>query len=132
VKTPDRITTIAIATIATVLLGTVAFALAGPPASGPSDDELPVIATTVLPHAEATATDATPAPLPHAEGIPAVVGSDHVEAEDTDEDDHHETVAPKVRVEDPDHDDDDDDDDHSSDEEHDGESSESTKADEPH
>ena len=113
-KAPGRITTVAIATLTTVVLATVAFALAAPSVSGPDDAELPVIATDVSPDASETApgSGGTTAPDP-------VLADD---ADDTDDDaDDHETVVPEVRVE---NDDDDDDEAEPSEHEGDGESSE--------
>lgn len=126
-RTPDRITTVAIATIATVLLATVAFALAGPPVSGPGDHDLPVISTSVH---SAAAQSPTSAPAARPEDAITEPADDR----DADEDgvsEHRQTIAPRVRVEDPDDHDGDHHDDASGDE-HDGESTEKPKGGEPH
>lgn len=101
-KAPGYLTTVAIATLATVVLAAVAFALASPGASGPDDAALPVITTGVSQSAQpsSTATDTVPAtatPLPPATGTAAPMHDDDT---DHDGDDDHETVVPEVRVED--------------------------------
>jgi len=131
VKPPRRLATVATATVATGLVAAVSFALAAPPASGPGDDALPVIITTVTLDAPAaaagapatTATDAPAVPAPGAVRQPTIVP-------DGDPVGDHETVAPRVRVEDGSDDDSEiDESDDSSDTGRDGESSLSNEAD---
>jgi hypothetical protein len=101
---PDRVLTIALAVLATVLLATASFAISAPSVPGPGDDALPVIATDVIARAEPT-----PPPAPDTSAAAPVEAPPAVLPE-------HETVEPRVRVED--------------DEEHDDDSAVDEKADE--
>ncbi|MDO8879492.1 MAG: hypothetical protein Q7W44_01615 [Coriobacteriia bacterium] len=103
-KTPDRIATIAIATVAAVLVTVAGFALS----SGggiPDDGDLPTIATAVDP--SATPSDTPVATDPIVPDAPMITDDDDDDDGDDDGDDYRETVTRPVRVEGPDDDADD-------------------------
>lgn len=107
-KAPDRIATIAIATVAAVLVTVAGFALGSGEAT-PRDTDLPTIATGVDPSAAPADTTAGEPVVPD---LPTLM-------DDDDGDEHRETVTHPVRVDLPDGDDDDEDDeddDHADDE----------------
>jgi hypothetical protein len=96
-KAPDRIATIAIATVAAVLVTVAGFALS----SGggmPADDDLPTIATAVDP--SATPSDTPVATDPIVPDAPIITDDDDAD----DGDDYRETVTRPVRVDSPDDD----------------------------
>jgi hypothetical protein len=95
-RTPDRIGTVVIATVAAMMVTAAGFALTSGEAR-PDDSDLPVISTSVDPNAVTASVEATDIVNPTtAPGVPVAPSDD--DSDDGDED-RRETVKNPVRVE---------------------------------